>query len=88
MSERKLPSGFDWQAFTPEDSPKTPMDVLADPQHQALSTATVETGGQAYDFSGPLYDFSNGRKVITGRSFNLFEEAREKPVALVFGSYT
>jgi len=33
MSNKKLPEGFDWKAFTPEDSPKTPMEVLADPQH-------------------------------------------------------
>ena len=85
---KKLPEGFDWRAFTPEDSPKTPMDVMADPQHQALATASVSAGGQAYDFSSPIYDFSNGQKVITGRAFNLFEAARKKPVALIFGSYT
>lgn len=80
--------GLDWKAFTPEDSPKTPMDLHADPIHQALSTAQVQTGGPAHDFSGPIYDFSNGHKVITGRGFNLLEAAKEKPVALIFGSYT
>jgi hypothetical protein len=88
MSQKKLPPEFDWKAFTPEDSPKTPMDMMADARHQQLSTAEVSQGGAAFDFSGPLYDFSNGQKVITGRSFNLFDAAREKPVALVFGSYT
>jgi hypothetical protein len=88
MSEKKLPPDFDWRAFTPEDSPRTPMDVMADPEVQALSTATVESRGPAYDFSGPVYDFSNGQKVITGRRFGLLEAAREKPVALIFGSYT
>ena len=88
MSQKELPPDFDWRAFTPEDSPKTPMDVMADARHQQLSTATVSQGGSAFDFSGPLYDFSNGQKVITHRSFNLFDAAREKPVALVFGSYT
>ena len=81
-------SGFDWQAFTPEDSPKTPMDIRADPVHQALSTAEVTQGGPAYDFSSPIYDFSNGQKLITGRGFNLLRAAKEKPVALIFGSYT
>ena len=38
---RKLPDGFDWRAFTPDDSPLTPMDVMADPRHQDLQTATV-----------------------------------------------
>ena len=81
-------SGFDWQAFTPKDSPKTPMDLRSDPAHQALSTPEVAEGGAAHDFSSAIYDFSNGQKVITGRRFNLFEAAREKPVALIFGSYT
>ena len=85
---KALPEGFDWRAVTPQDSPKTPMDVLADPEHQALSSAEVEQGGRAYDFAGPMYDFSRGRQVITGRRFSLFEAAREKPVALIFGSYT
>jgi hypothetical protein len=89
MSEqRALPEGFDWRAFTPEDSPKTPMDVLADPAHERLATPEVERGGLAYDFTSPVYDFSDGRKVATGRQFGLLEAAREKPVALIFGSYT
>ena len=87
MTEEKK-GGFDWQAFTPQDSPKTPMDLRADPIHQALSTAQVRAGGPAHDFSSPIYDFSNGHKVITGRGFNLLEAAKEKPVALIFGSYT
>ncbi|MFV2090312.1 MAG: hypothetical protein ACC642_06630 [Pseudomonadales bacterium] len=86
--EKKLPPDFDWKAFTPEDSPMTPMDVMADARHQSLATADVSQGGPAFDFSGPIYDFSNGRKVITGKSFDLLEAAREKPVALIFGSYT
>jgi len=87
-SEKKLPPEFDWRAFTPEDSPKTPLDVLADPEHQALATAEVKEGGPAHDFTCPVFDFSNGHKVITGRRFSLFDAAREKPVALIFGSYT
>jgi hypothetical protein len=81
-------TGFDWQAFTPEDSPKTPMDLRADPMHQALSRAQVQQGGPAHDFSSPIYDFSNGHELITGRGFNLIDAAKEKPVALIFGSYT
>jgi hypothetical protein len=89
MSDQiQLPDDFDWKAFTPDDSPKTPMDVLADPQHTKLATPTVEQGGPAYDFSSPVYDFSEGRKESTGREFNLLRTAREKPVALIFGSYT
>ena len=88
MTERKLPPGFNWRAFTPDDSPKTPLDVMADPQRQALAAADVVQGGPAHDFSSPVFDFSNGQKVITGRHFNLLDAAREKPVALIFGSYT
>jgi hypothetical protein len=89
MSEqRQLPEGFDWRSITPEDSPKTPLDILSDPQHERLATAGVEPGGPAYDFRSEIYDFSDGRKIATGRQFNLLESAREKPVALVFGSYT
>ena len=42
----------------------------------------------AFDFNLPLYDFSDGAEIRTGGRFNLLEAAREKPVALVFGSYT
>ena len=87
-TEKTLPDGFDWRAFTPDDSPKTPMDVMADSHHQALATASVTQGGPAHDFSSPIYDFSEGRKISTGATFNLLEAAREKPVALIFGSYT
>jgi hypothetical protein len=90
MTEKlETPAGeIDWRAFTPEDSPKTPMDVMADPQHQDLSSAKVSVGEQAFDFSLDLHDFSEGVEQKTGRSFNLLEVASEKPVALVFGSYT
>ena len=90
MSDRKDTEApkIDWRAFTPADSPMTMPDVLADPRRRALSTPTVEPGGAAYDFSGPVYDFSQGKQIITGQRFNLLESAAEKPVALVFGSYT
>ena len=64
------------------------MDILSDPQHERLATPEVEQGGPAYGFTSEIYDFSDGRKVATGRQFNLLESAAEKPVALIFGSYT
>ena len=89
MSERKkLPEGFDWQAITPADSPKTPMDLFADPQHQDLATAKLAQGDQAFGFRLPLYDFSSGQKVETGEIFDLHAHVVEQPVALIFGSYT
>ena len=66
MSDKKDTEApkIDWRAFTPADSPMTMPDVLADPRRQALSTPTVEPGGAAYDFSGPVYDFSQGKQII------------------------
>lgn len=84
----KLPEGFDWRAFTPEDSPLTPMDVMADERHRQLGNADVEAGEIAYNFKSQIYDYSDGTAVATGRAFDLLEAAKEKPVALVFGSYT
>ena len=84
----KLPEGFDWRSVTPEDSPKTPMDVMADPTHTRLATATVRAGEDAYDFTRPIYDFSDGIEHATGEIFHLAEVARQKPVAMIFGSYT
>jgi hypothetical protein len=85
---RKMPEGFDWRAFTPEDSPKTPMDVHAEPLHQKLATAEVQQGEPAYFFNRPIFDFTSGTKVETGSIFDLGERSKTKPVALIFGSYT
>ena len=84
----KLPDEFDWRAFTPQDSPLTPMEVMADEHIKRLTTPTVEAGEQAYNFTSPIYDFSAGHEAPTGRHFDLFAVAKEKPVALIFGSYT
>lgn len=88
MTERKMPEDLDWQSFTPEDSPMTPMDWFANPVNQDLSAATVRQGEAAFYFRRPLFDFSSGSKVETGKTFDLQEIAAEKPVALIFGSYT
>ena len=85
---RKLPEGFDWRAVTPEDSPKTPMDLFDDPKVRALSAPDVTPGGPAFDFNRPLYDFSDGDEVKTGENFHLLTACQERPVALIFGSYT
>ena len=87
MSEAERPK-LDWRAFTPEDSPKTPMDVMADPLHRDLATAKLEPGDPAHDFALPVYDFSDGTERATGETFRLAEAAAERPVALIFGSYT
>ncbi len=79
---------FDWKSITPEDSPRTPPELAEDPEIQDLSTADVAVGGEAFDFDLPVYDFSDGEERLTGDSFHLSKVAGERPVALVFGSYT
>ena len=84
----ELPAGLDWKSFTPEDSPKTPIDVFADPVHQDLGTPRVAAGDPAFDFERPICDFSGGVERKTGDTFHLLSVAGKKPVALIFGSYT
>lgn len=84
----RLPEGFDWRAMTPDDSPRTPADVLSDPALQRLGTPDVEQGDPAFDFERPLYDFSDGTERATGERFSLSAAAAKRPVALIFGSYT
>ncbi len=84
----KLPEGFDWSSITPDDSPRTPADVLSDPAFQRLGTPEVAQGDPAFDFERALYDFSDGTERATGRLFRLCEAAAKRPVALIFGSYT
>lgn len=79
---------FDWRSFTPEDSPKTPVDLLRDPQARDLSTPKLSEGDEAFGFSLPVFDFTDGVERATGESFDLPAIARERPVALIFGSYT
>ena len=86
MSEKDI--GFDWRSITPEDSPQTPMDVMADARHQALATASLKQGDRAFDFTRTLHDFTSSQERSTNVEFNLLDSAREKPVALIFGSYT
>ena len=84
----EMPKGLDWKAFTPDDSPKTPMDVWADPKLTALSDPDLTTGDVAFDFELPVFDYSDGVEKATDKTFHLASEAKKRPVALVFGSYT
>jgi len=84
----ETPPALDWKAFTPDDSPKTPMDIWADPRLKELSTPDLAVGDMAFDFELPVYDYSDGVERATDETFHLASEAKERPVALVFGSYT
>ena len=77
-----------WRAFTPEDSPKTPLDTMKDPALRDLATPKLSVGDLAFDIELPVYDFSDGSERLTGETFHLSEIARDRPVALIFGSYT
>ncbi|MEM7019066.1 MAG: hypothetical protein AAF512_17200 [Pseudomonadota bacterium] len=85
---KKLPENFDWKAITPDDSPMTPPEIMADERHKRLSAANIQAGDMAYNFTSPIYDFSDGVETPTGKHFDLLEISKEKPVALIFGSYT
>jgi hypothetical protein len=90
MAEENLPSEAPpvWRAFTPDDSPRTPDDILNDPEVRDLATPKLAVGDPAYDFDLPIHDFSDGTERTTGERFHLRERAASRPVALVFGSYT
>ena len=64
---------------TPADSPLTMEDVLSSPFHRDLMTAKLAPGEPAFLFELPTPD---GERIDIGRFVG------EKPVALVFGSYT
>ena len=91
MAEQKLQeleNKIDWRAFTPDDSPKTPPELFADPAVRDLATAKLRVGDAAADIELPLLDFSDGALRETDEIFRLRSAAAERPVALVFGSYT
>jgi hypothetical protein len=66
--------------YAPKDSRLGLPDVLASPVYRDLVRAKVAEGGLAPDFELPLRD--------GGGTAHLGSLLRERPVALVFGSYT
>jgi len=65
---------------TPDDSPLTLQDVMASAAYRDLMTAKVAEGDLAPDFELPSRD--------GGVTIRLADLRAERPVALVFGSYT
>jgi hypothetical protein len=76
-NERKLPE-------TPPNSPLT-MDEAVD-LNRDLATAKVAVGDPAFRFELPLLDADGASP--TGETVRLDDLTRERPVALIFGSYT
>ena len=64
---------------TPPDSPLQMSDVLGSPVYRDLMTAKLAPGDPAFLFELPAPD---------GRVVRLADLVGERPVALVFGSYT
>jgi len=71
---------------TPTDSPLTLDDVMASPVYLALRTPDLAVGDPAFDFELPLLDGETHER--TGETVRLSSFAGDRPVALVFGSYT
>ena len=89
MAETNNPlEDFNWRAITPADSPLTPLDLAADKRARDLSTPKLREGDLAFNFDLPLYDFADGAEKATGERFHLAPITQQKPVALIFGSYT
>jgi hypothetical protein len=68
------------RGLAPKDSPLNLQDVLASPEYRDLTTPKVAEGDIAPDFELPLVD--------GGGAVRLTTLLGERPVALVFGSYT
>jgi hypothetical protein len=65
---------------TPADSPLTLGDVMSSPFYGELMTPALAPGDPAFPFELPLLE-GEGR-------VRLADLAGERPVALIFGSYT
>ena len=68
------------RGLAPKDSPLNLQDILASSEYRDLSTPKVAEGDLAPDFELPLAD---GEDTV-----HLGTLLRDRPVALVFGSYT
>ena len=71
---------------TPADSPLTLDDVMASPVYLRLRTPDLVVGDPAFDFELAVLDGETRER--TGGFVRLSSFAGERPVALVFGSYT
>jgi hypothetical protein len=74
------------QPRTPADSPLRLRDVMTSPFYGNLMTPELAPGDPAFDFELPVLDGETHRP--SGQRIRLSDFAGERPVALVFGSYT
>jgi hypothetical protein len=73
---------------TPRDSPMTLRQAMRTEDYRDLSTAKVAVGDVAFDFELPRSDFTDGVGRPTGTTVRLSRYRDQRPVALIFGSYT
>jgi len=71
---------------TPADSPLTLETTMASPLYRRLMAPELAPGDPAFPFELPLLDPRTHRP--RGELVRLADFAGERPVALVFGSYT
>jgi hypothetical protein len=71
---------------TPPDSPLTLDEVMSSPFYGNLMAPELAPGEPAFPFDLPLLDPET--HAPSGERVRLAEFAGERPVALVFGSYT
>jgi len=71
---------------TPADSPLTLETAMASPLYRQLMAPELRPGQPAFPFALPLLD--PGTHKPSGTVVRLADFAGERPVALVFGSYT
>ena len=71
---------------TPADSPLTLETAMASPLYRRLMTPELAPGEPAFPFELPLLDPETHRP--SGELVRLADFAGERPVALIFGSYT
>ena len=71
---------------TPADSPLTLEQAMASPLYRTLMAPELRPGDPAFPFELPLLDPETHRP--SGERVRLADFAGERPVALVFGSYT
>jgi hypothetical protein len=71
---------------TPADSPLTLETAMASPLYRKLMDPELRPGEPAFGFELPLLDQETHRP--SGDRIRLADFAGERPVALIFGSYT
>jgi hypothetical protein len=71
---------------TPADSPLTLETAMASPLYRDLMTPELRPGEPAFPFELPLLDPETHRP--SGTNVRLADFAGDRPVALIFGSYT